>query len=304
MPELLPQPCGFDGFRMSQKVADANDLPSSKVKDFPDFLAELDARRPGDQVDVTEGEDRLAEVAELLGPIGEAFPRLAAVLPPNLPRAVMTPVGGCLSLKPRLDRRVPLDVGIELGQEGVQVIAIPRLDGTLDSLHVLLRHRPPSIPQAYRPSRRAQRSARRAQAFRREILHAMSEQNVETVRRVYEGVNARLEAPRELFDPEYEFDNTELWPDVVEVLGFEAAQAAMREYWETFEAYHVEIDEVIYADEGRVVDVVRDGGRMRGTDAEVWNRFFHVWTLRDGRIVRLSIHTDRDGALKAAGLSE
>ena len=30
---------------------------------------------------------------------------------------------------------------------------------------------------------------------------AMSEQNVETVRRVYEGVNARLEAPRELFDP-------------------------------------------------------------------------------------------------------
>ena len=68
--------------------------------------------------------------------------------------------------------------------------------------------------------------------------------------------------------------------------------------------YHVEIEEVIYADEGRVVDVVRDGGRMRGTDAEVWNRFFHVWTLRDGRIVRLSIHTDRNGALEAAGLSE
>jgi ketosteroid isomerase-like protein len=122
----------------------------------------------------------------------------------------------------------------------------------------------------------------------------MSEKNVETVRRVYEGVNARLEAPRELFDPDYEFDNTELRPDVVEVLGFEAAQEAMREYWETFEAYHVEIEEVIYADEGRVVDIVRDGGQMRGTDAEVWNRFFHVWTLRDGRIVRLSIHTDRN----------
>ena len=122
----------------------------------------------------------------------------------------------------------------------------------------------------------------------------MSEKNVETVRRVYEGVNARLEVPRELFDPDYEFDNTELWPDIGEVLGFDAAQEAMREYWETFEAYHVEIEEVIYADEGRVVDVVRDGGRMRGTDAEVWNRFFHVWTLRDGRIVRLSIHTDRN----------
>ena len=48
----------------------------------------------------------------------------------------------------------------------------------------------------------------------------------------------------------------------------------------------------------------RDGGRMRGTDAEVWNRFFHVWTLRDGRIVRLSIHPDRSRSLEAAGLSD
>jgi ketosteroid isomerase-like protein len=132
----------------------------------------------------------------------------------------------------------------------------------------------------------------------------MSEENVETVRRVYEGVNARLEVPRELFDRDYEFDNTELWPDVVEVLGFTAAQDAMREYWETFDAYRVEIDEVIHTDEGRVVNVVRDGGRMKGTDTEVWNRFIHVWTLRDGRIVRLSVHADRSRALEVAGLSE
>ena len=133
---------------------------------------------------------------------------------------------------------------------------------------------------------------------------AMSEKNVETVRRVYEGVNARLETPRELFDPNYEFDNTELWPDLVEVLGFEAAQEAMREYWETFDGYHVEIEEVLHADEGRVVVGVRDGGRMRGTDAEVWNGFFHAWTLRDGRIARLSVHTDRNRSLEAVGLSE
>jgi ketosteroid isomerase-like protein len=131
----------------------------------------------------------------------------------------------------------------------------------------------------------------------------MSARNVETVRRVYEGVSARLEVPRELFDPDYEFDNTELWPDVVGLLDFDAAQETMREYWQTFEAYRVEIEEVIHADEGRVVNVVRDGGRMRGSDAEVWNRFFHVWTLRDGRIVRLSVHTDRERSLEAAGLS-
>ena len=135
-------------------------------------------------------------------------------------------------------------------------------------------------------------------------MNDQAEKNVETVRRVYEGVNTRLVVPRELFEPDYQFDNTELWPDIGEVLGFEAAQEAMREYWETFEAYRVEIDEVIHADEGRVVNVVRDGGRMRGTDTEVWNRFFHVWTFGDGRIVRLSIHTDRTRALEVAGLSE
>jgi hypothetical protein len=55
---LLRQPGGFDGFRMSQKVADANDLPRSKVKDFSDFLPELDAGHPGGQVDVTKGRGR------------------------------------------------------------------------------------------------------------------------------------------------------------------------------------------------------------------------------------------------------
>jgi ketosteroid isomerase-like protein len=132
----------------------------------------------------------------------------------------------------------------------------------------------------------------------------MSEKNVEMIRRVYEGVNARMEVPRELFAPEYEFDNTETWPDVDGVLGFDAAQEAMREYWKTFEAYRVEIEEVISADEGLVAVVVRDGGRVSGTDAEVWNRFFHVWSLRDGKIVRLSVHTDRSRSLEAAGLSE
>ena len=121
-------------------------FPARTSKTSPSFLTELDAGRPGGQIHVTEREDRLAEVAELPGAIGEAFPRLAAVLPPNLSRAVMTAVGSCLSLKARLDRRVPLDVGIELRQKGVQIIGIPRLDGALDGLHVLLRHRPPSIP--------------------------------------------------------------------------------------------------------------------------------------------------------------
>jgi ketosteroid isomerase-like protein len=88
------------------------------------------------------------------------------------------------------------------------------------------------------------------------------------------------------------------------VRGIEAAEETLREYWETFENFQVELKEVIHADEGQVVTAVRDGGRLKGSDAEVWNRFFHVWTFEKGKIVRLSIHTERNRALEAAGLSE
>ena len=124
------------------------------------------------------------------------------------------------------------------------------------------------------------------------------------MRRAYEAVTASLELPQELFHSDWELDVTDVSPEVAGVLhGLEATEE-MRPYWETFESFHVEIEEVIHADEGQVVDVVRDGGKIKGSEAEVWNRFFHVWTFGDGKVVRLSIHLDRNQALEAAGLSE
>jgi ketosteroid isomerase-like protein len=98
---------------------------------------------------------------------------------------------------------------------------------------------------------------------------------------------------------------TDVSPQFGEVIpGLEAAQEVLHDYWEAFEDFHVELEEVLHADEEQVVDAVRDGGGIRGSDAEVWNRFFHVWSFVDGKIVRLSIHTDRNRALEAAGLRE
>ncbi len=130
----------------------------------------------------------------------------------------------------------------------------------------------------------------------------MSEENVEIVRRAFAALNARLEHPPELFHLDYEVDLTDSGGPLLQ--GIDAAQEWMREYWETFEDFHYEIEEVIHADEEHVVASVRDGGRLKGSDAEVWTRFFDVVTLRDGKIVRISAHLDRSRALKAAGLSE
>ncbi len=132
----------------------------------------------------------------------------------------------------------------------------------------------------------------------------MSQENVEIVRRNYERVTATRQMPPELFDTDFEVDATSVGAGVGVTHGLEAAQEFLLEYWETFENFRVELEEVIHADDEQVVTVVRDGGRIKGSDAETWNRFFHVWSFSDSKIARLSIHIERNRALEAAGLSE
>src|ERR1700709_1341702 len=131
----------------------------------------------------------------------------------------------------------------------------------------------------------------------------MSQENVDAVRRGYELLNARLELSQELFAPDYELDVTDASPDFVEAIrGVEATQKMFREYWGTFEDFHVDVEEVIHADQERVITAVRDGGHMKASDTEGWKRFFHVYTFDQGKVVRLSIHTDRKRALEARAL--
>lgn len=132
----------------------------------------------------------------------------------------------------------------------------------------------------------------------------MVQENVEIVRRAYGEVNVHLDVPGELLHPDYEFDARDVAADIGIVRGIEASGEALRQYWETFEDFHVDLKEVLHADEEHVVTAVQDGGRMKGSDAEVWNHLFHVWTFRDGKVVRTSSHTDKNRALEAAGLVE
>ena len=132
----------------------------------------------------------------------------------------------------------------------------------------------------------------------------MSQANVEIVRRIYSEVNIHGRPPAQFFHSGYEVDLTHAAPDLGVIHGVEASEAALGEYRETFNEFRVELTEVIHADETHVVTAVRDGGMLKGSDTEVWNRFFHVWTFRDGKIIGRSSHGERSHALEAAGLSE
>jgi ketosteroid isomerase-like protein len=130
----------------------------------------------------------------------------------------------------------------------------------------------------------------------------MSMDNVELVRSAYRECSDRHDMPPTLFVPDFEVDSTDVGPGNFGIIrGLDLAHRQLRDYWEIFDGFRVEIEQVIHHDENCVVTVVRDGGRLRESGGEVSNRFYHVWTVAGGRATRLSIHTNRGKALEAAG---
>lgn len=132
----------------------------------------------------------------------------------------------------------------------------------------------------------------------------MSEENVEIVRRIYVEITAGRQFPPEFFAPGCITDFTDVAPGGSLHRGVEAANTAIAGYFGTFENFHVAIEEVVYADHERVVAAIRDGGRIGDSGREITSRYYHAWAFRDGKVIRLSSHTDETAALEAVGLAE
>jgi ketosteroid isomerase-like protein len=69
--------------------------------------------------------------------------------------------------------------------------------------------------------------------------------------------------------------------------------------------YRMVPEEFIDAGGDQVLVFSREGGRGKGNGAEVQtNPTARLWTLRDGKAIRMESYWDRAEALEAAGLSE
>ncbi len=64
------------------------------------------------------------------------------------------------------------------------------------------------------------------------------------------------------------------------------------------------VDEYVHVDDDRLVIAITFGGRGRHTGIEVELHPLHVFTVRDGTIVRWQVSLEREQALEAAGLRE
>jgi ketosteroid isomerase-like protein len=130
----------------------------------------------------------------------------------------------------------------------------------------------------------------------------MSQENMELVRN---GIDAWMAgdaaAVFALWDEKIEWIAPPEDPDQPVVVGNAAAAEAMAQWMSTWEAYRYELDEIIDAGDN-IIQAGRQVMAARG--AEVSSDIFFVWTIRDGRAVRLRMFYARDQALKAVGLAE
>src|SRR5262245_52724715 len=135
------------------------------------------------------------------------------------------------------------------------------------------------------------------------VSAAMSEGNVEVVRALYEAMNERdVERSTALTHPDVEWISDPrlgMSPRVGReaVLGFFLDQAEM------FDDVRIEVERL--ADSGdKVLALIRVTGQGTSSGAAVDISIGHVWTVRDGVVVRGEGYGDRDEAARAAGLSE
>ena len=69
-----------------------------------------------------------------------------------------------------------------------------------------------------------------------------------------------------------------------------------------WEHWTVEVERVVEAADGRVVIVMTMHARGRGSGATLAGRTAHIWTLRDGRLLRNELYRNPEQALRDVGL--
>jgi ketosteroid isomerase-like protein len=131
----------------------------------------------------------------------------------------------------------------------------------------------------------------------------MSEENVEIVRRVYDAYRSGdFETAFGFIDPEVVFD-VSIRPEGKVYRGHEGVAEALRTWTGTWEAFRIEVEELIDAGD-HVIGVEHQSGRGKGSGLPLAQVYFSVFTLGDGKITRIAWFQNRRDALEAAGLSE
>ena len=137
----------------------------------------------------------------------------------------------------------------------------------------------------------------------------MSQENVETITRLYDEFLARPERVSDpgvlqFFDPAVELRQTaSLLATEGTFHGYDGLARSARELFEAFQDHHWVLIGLVDGGD-HVVATVEARGYGKHSGIEINERLGHVFTLRGGRIVAWHVYMDPAQALEAVGLSE
>jgi ketosteroid isomerase-like protein len=136
----------------------------------------------------------------------------------------------------------------------------------------------------------------------------MSQENVEALRWLYEEwAKGNLWALRKIADPNIEWEwsarMTSFSGEPRIYRGLDEIGATTREWIEAWDFYWMTAEDFIEAGD-KIVVPMHLHARMRGSDRVLEERFAAVWTLRNGKALRVRYYDDKAEALEVARLSE
>jgi len=137
----------------------------------------------------------------------------------------------------------------------------------------------------------------------RDTAWAMSEENVERLRRGYELWLTTGDFLPEVTHPDFVWDMSTFrgWPERQTYPGTEGAREFLADWTAAWEDWELEVEDYVDAGE-RVVTIVRQRGRSKTSGVPVEMRFGQVWTFQDGKQIRMQMYASPEEALEAAGL--
>jgi ketosteroid isomerase-like protein len=131
----------------------------------------------------------------------------------------------------------------------------------------------------------------------------MSDANLATIRRIYDGWSKGDFREVDFFDPDVVFVMRPQFPDAGTYIGLERVAEYMRGFLEPWTEITITAEEIHDAGDGVAVGIVQRGAGS-GSGALTDFRYFQVWTFRGGKAIRFETVRERAEALELAGVRE
>ena len=131
----------------------------------------------------------------------------------------------------------------------------------------------------------------------------VSPQNVEIVQQIFDAFSKRdINAALAAMHPEIEWVTPPGAPNP-SWHGHDGVRSSLAEWAGSFDSFRLEPLEFTDTDNRVLVDVAMSV-RGRGSDVDIQSHQFQVWTLSEGKVVRMEMFSEKDEALDAAGVRQ